>query len=144
MKFSTKIRYGLRIMYELAINFGNEKNLLQKDIVKKQHLPQKYVEQLFEDLKRANLIYSPRGKGSGYILTKSPKEITILEIHNAFEPNIFVIDCLSPNVVCEKMSSCPTIDFWSGLNEIVINYFQKNTLEDLVNNCIKRCDSLQK
>lgn len=136
MKFSTKIRYGLRVMYELANNYGKEDSLFQKDIAKAQELPNKYLDQIIEALKNAHLITRPNGKSSGYVLTKAPSEIQILEIHNAFSDGLYAIDCLSPHIGCNKQLTCPTISFWAGLNENMTNYFQKNTLQNLLDNNI--------
>jgi Rrf2 family protein len=131
LKFSTKTRYGLRAMIELAINNTSE-GVFQKDIAKKQDISLKYLDQIIHSLKVAGLISNVKGKKSGYILTKKSSEISIYEIHRAFENDICVIDCMSSNYHCDRMVGCTVQKFWKGLNQVVMDYFKNTTLEDIV------------
>jgi Rrf2 family protein len=119
-------------MIELAFDSTGE-GVYQKDIAQNQEISIKYLDQIIHSLKVAGLISNVKGKKSGYILTKKPSEISIYEIHKAFENDICVIDCMSSNYQCNRMEGCTVQKFWKGLNQIVINYFKNTTLEDVVN-----------
>jgi Rrf2 family protein len=118
-------------MIELAIDSSGD-GVYQKDIAKNQNISNKYLDQIIHSLKVAGLISNVKGKKSGYILTKKTSEITIYDIHKAFENDICVIDCMSSNYQCDRMEGCTVQKFWKGLNHIVINYFKNTTLEDVV------------
>ena len=132
MKFSTKTRYGIRTMLEIALN-DQQDGVFQKDIAKKQDISVKYLDHIIHSLKAAGLIVNVRGKKSGYILTRSAGEITMLDIHNAFEPGICVIDCLAQGVECEREDFCQAKGFWGELNYRIQDYFKSVTLEDIKN-----------
>lgn len=106
--------------------------VFQKDIAKNQDISIKYLDHIIAALKAAELISNLKGKKSGYILTKSPADISIFDIHNAFENGICVIDCVSLNFKCEKDGCCSAQSFWKGLNEVVLNYFKNTSLQDLL------------
>lgn len=126
-------------MIEIAAN-EDENGIYQKDIAKNQDLSYKYLDHILNSLKVAGLITKACGKKSGYILTRQPTEITIFDIHNAFEPGICVIDCLSKNYSCKKKSHCASRGFWGKLNNQIIRYFQSTTLQDLINEQVKLDD----
>ncbi len=130
MKFSTKTRYGIRAMLEIASD-ETQSGVLQKDIAEKQQISVKYLDQIIHELKTAGLIVNVRGRKSGYILTRKASEITMLDIHKAFEPGICVIDCLAKTAHCQMEDTCQTRGFWGELNNIILNYFQRVTLQDL-------------
>lgn len=132
MKFSTKTRYGIRAMLEIASD-TTQSGVLQKDIAERQQISVKYLDQIIHALKSEGLIINVRGKKSGYILTRKASEISMLDIHNAFEPGICVIDCLSALVPCPMKDVCRTIGFWSKLNNLIFDYFNSVTLQDLLN-----------
>lgn len=132
MKFSTKTRYGIRTMLEIALHATEKGGVYQKDIAEKQGISVKYLDHIIHALKAAELISNLKGKKSGYILTKKPEDITILDIHNAFEPGICVIDCLSRSISCNREKYCAARGFWGGLNNLIRDYFQSVTLLDLV------------
>ena len=132
MRFSTKTRYGMRAIVEIAMA-DQKTGIFQKDISKNQQISLKYLDQIIQSLKTAGLIVNVKGKKSGYRLTRPASEITMLQIHVAFEHEIAVIDCLSQHVECELKEACYTYPFWSGLNKVVNDYFTNATLQDLVN-----------
>ena len=132
MRFSTKTRYGMRAMVEIA-KTEPSKGIFQKDISKNQKISIKYLDQIIQSLKVAGLIINIKGKKSGYRLTRPASEITMLQIHSAFEPEIAVIECLSVHVSCEMEQICHTYPFWDGLNKVINDYFTNATLQDLVN-----------
>jgi len=121
----------MRAMVEIA-KADPKKGILQKDISKKQKISIKYLDHIITALKTAGLIINVKGKKSGYRLTRSASEITMLQIHTAFEPEIAVIECLSEHIECEMEKICYTFPFWSGLNKLVKDYFTNVTLQDVV------------
>jgi len=117
-------------MLEIALNEEND-GILQKQIAKNQGLSFKYLDQIISSLKAADLISTVRGKKSGYKLTRKASEITILDIHNAFEPGIQIVDCLSEHINCPEEKRCAPRNLWKGLNECIENYLRHFTLEHL-------------
>lgn len=129
-------------MQEIASNSSDYKGVFQKDIASSQNISVKYLDHIIHSLKASGLIVNVSGKKSGYKLTRSAKDITMLDIHNAFESGICVIDCLSDAVKCSKDSKCAAQGFWGGLNNLVMDYFQSFTLQDLVDNQQKLDDKV--
>src|SRR5690554_4117050 len=101
MKITTKTRYGLRAMIEIARE-TNKQGILQKEIARRQDLSNKYLDQIVLGLKLADLIMNVHGKKSGYILARPAEEITLFDIYQAFEPPFHLVDCLAPNYVCRS------------------------------------------
>lgn len=120
-------------MIEIASNKTGS-GVFQKDIAKNQNISIKYLDHIISGLKASNLICNVKGKKSGYILTKPAQEITIYDIHNAFENGICVIDCVSLNFQCERDGNCGAQVFWKGLNRIVLDYFKSTSLQDVLMN----------
>jgi Rrf2 family cysteine metabolism transcriptional repressor len=102
MKLSTKGRYGVKAMFELALNYGNEPISI-KAIAEKQAISEYYLEQLFGTLRKAGLITSSRGAMGGYVLSKSPGEISAADILNVLEGPIEISECISDEEMnCSK------------------------------------------
>ncbi|MBN2806645.1 MAG: Rrf2 family transcriptional regulator [Prolixibacteraceae bacterium] len=131
MKFSTKTRYGIRAMIEIASDSSGN-GVLQKDIARNQEISNKYLDHIIAALKASNLICNVKGKKSGYILSRPAGEISVYDIHNAFENGICVIDCVGLNVHCENNGSCSAQIFWKGLNNVVLEYFKNTSLQQLL------------
>ena len=131
MKFNTKTRYGLRAMIEIARETDHN-GIYQKEIAERQNLSNKYLDHIIYALKVAGLITNVKGKKSGYILTKPAFEITILDINNAFEPGICIIDCLTMTYKCDREASCAAKVFWEGLNDMIVDYLKSKTLQQLL------------
>jgi Rrf2 family protein len=131
MKFSTKIRYGVRAILEIAGTKGTD-GIFQKDIAEKHHISFKYLDQIINSLKAAGLIVNVRGKKSGYRLTRKASEITILDVHNAFEHGICIVECISSSFRCELYETCLIREYWGGLNTIILEYLRKTTLQDIL------------
>ena len=117
-------------MLEIALN-EEEEGILQKDIAARQNLSFKYLDQIISALKTSGLITNVRGKKSGYKLTRKPSDISILDIHNAFEPCVCIVDCLSEHIDCPIDKRCAPKLLWDGLNKQIEDYLSSNTLEDL-------------
>jgi Rrf2 family protein len=139
VKFSTKIRYGLRAMIEIASDDSGS-GVYQKDISSNQEISLKYLDHIIHSLKTSGLITNVKGKKSGYALTRKPSEITIFDIHNAFEPGICIIDCLSEHVQCDRRNGCSARGFWGTLNQQIVDYFKSVSLEDLINHELELID----
>lgn len=121
----------MRAMMEIAAGTA-ENGVLQKDIAENQGISIKYLDHIIAQLKASDLISNLKGKKSGYVLTRDASEITMYDIHNAFEPGICIIDCLSAHVDCDRASGCAARGFWGDLNQQIIDYFKSTSLSDLV------------
>ena len=134
MKISTKGRYALRIMLDLAAHNTGE-FIPVKDIAVRQGITVKYLEQIVSQLGKAGLIKSVRGNGGGHKLTKEPVKYTAGDILRSIEGNLAPVACLedSPNQ-CPRSDQCLTLPFWGGLSNVIDDYVNNVTLEDLLNN----------
>ena len=133
MKLSTKGRYGIHAMYDLA-QFGSETPQPIKSIAERQNIPEAYLEQLIGQLRRSGLVKSVRGAQGGYLLSRSPAEITVGEVLRTLEGDLTVADCLLEEDACHKACSCPTRVVWKklrdGLNQIVDGITLQDMLDD--------------
>ncbi len=118
-------------MLEIALDDKKE-GVFQKDIAERQNISVKYLDNIIASLKTSGLIINKRGRKSGYILSRPASEINMLDIYKAFEPGLFVMDCISGNYLCDRSKICCVQNFWKGLNNQVISYFNSFTLEDLI------------
>lgn len=129
---STRGRYALRVMVDLAMNQGDG-YVPMKDVAARQDLSLKYLEQILPPLTRNHLVEGVQGKGGGYRLTKAPNEYVIGEILRITEKDLAPVSCLSDGAPeCERKKSCKTIGFWEGMNKVVNDYLDSKTLEDLM------------
>lgn len=132
MIVSTKGRYALRIMLELAMH-GGEGYLSLKEISTRQNVSMKYLEQITNFLNKAGLLKSQRGPQGGYRLSKAPRDYTIGEILRAVEGRLAPITCLETEEnLCPRQADCLTIGFWEGLYKVIDEYTDSVTLEDLL------------
>jgi Rrf2 family transcriptional regulator, cysteine metabolism repressor len=139
MMFSTKAEYGVRVMVELARRAGEEPVPLA-DIASRGDLPLAYLEHLVARLRKAGLVDSRRGSRGGYLLARSPVDITAAEIVEALEGSIAPIECISEaadgSIVCSRESSpehvCPTKLLWTRVRFSIVSTLRETTLADLV------------
>ena len=131
MKVSTKGRYALRLMLDLALNQTGEPVSL-KDISKRQGISDKYLEQIISVLNKAGYVKSIRGPQGGYSLTKQPEEYTVGMILRLTEGSLAPVACVEEEGACEKVSSCATILVWKRINEAINDVVDHMTLADLV------------
>ena len=132
MKISTRGRYALRTMVDLAQNGGNGLVTL-KDVAARQDLSQKYLEQIVTQLSKAGLVKGVRGPQGGYRLSRDAKDYNVGEILELVEGSLAPVECLEADVnTCERCSSCPSLDMWTGLYKVVTDYLGNITLQDLV------------
>lgn len=139
MKLSTKGRYGVKAMVDLAIHYG-ETPVSIKSISERQNISEYYLEQLFASLRKADLIKSIRGAQGGYLLNREPKDITVAEIIETLEGPVELSNCVSQGE-CENMDSCSTRLLWMRIKESIENVTKTTTLQDMVDDYYKlnRC-----
>ncbi|MGH4119741.1 RrF2 family transcriptional regulator [Clostridium sp.] len=130
MKLSTKGRYGVKAMVDLAINYG-EQPVSIKNISQRQSISEYYLEQLFSSLKKAKLIKSIRGAQGGYILNRAPEEITIQDVINVLEGPIEVSNCLEDGA-CNNIDCCATRLLWKKIQNSIDSVTSSITLKDIV------------
>lgn len=133
MKISTRGRYALRFMIDLAMHSENQYIAL-KDISARQEISVKYLEQIASLLSKHGLLMSIRGQQGGYKLSRSPAKYSVGEILRLTEGPLAPVACLeNPDMTCERLSVCKTLPFWKRLYKVIENYVDSYTLEDLVN-----------
>ena len=132
MMISTKGRYALRVMIDIAEHSAGEYVPL-KDIAERQGISQKYLEQVIALLGRAELVSGLRGTGGGYRLTRDASEYTAGEILYAVEGSLAPIACLKdkPNA-CPRSSDCATLPFWEGYYKVISDYVDGVKLSDMI------------
>ncbi len=131
MKLSTKSRYAITAMIDLAQNQDGAVSL--KDISDRQSISLSYLEQLFCKLKNFKVVTSRRGPGGGYVLNKKSSEISLHEIITAVEENMDQTQC-GGSMNCNKEKPCTTHNVWTGLNKIISDYMKNITIEDVISN----------
>ena len=132
MKLSTRTRYGLRAILELAMNIGTEP-LQLKVIAQRQDISAKYLEQLMAGLKSAGLVRSIRGARGGYILAKPPNQIKLSDVFSALEgTSAITVECVENKSYCARAADCVARQFWVELQQAVMNILESTTLQDLV------------
>ena len=131
MKISTKGRYALRIMIDLAV-YENGSCVRLKDIAEREGITLTYLEQIMPLLTRAGYVRSFRGNNGGYMLAKNPEEYTAGEILRATEGSLSPVACIEdyPNR-CVRCGKCPTLSFWEGMRKLINEYADGVTLADL-------------
>ena len=133
MKISTKGRYALRLMIDLA-QHDAAGYIPLRDISKRQEVSAKYLEQIVVQLSRAGLVTSTRGAQGGYQLARHPSEYTVGEILRITEGSLAPVAGLAHDPVeCPRAEDCITLGFWRGLYDVVNQYVDSVTLEELVN-----------
>ena len=131
MKISTKGRYALRLMLDLALNNTGE-YIKIKNISERQEISEKYLEQIVTILSRAGFVKSVRGAQGGYKLAKDAKEYTVGEILRVTEGSLAPVVCLEDETECGKINDCVTIEIWRQLDNAISKVVDNITLADLV------------
>ena len=132
MRLSTRGRYALRAMIDLALRAG-QGPVLRRDIAERQEVSAHYIEQLFVKLRRARLIESVRGPGGGYVLAKAADQIRAGDVIRVVEGPIALVHCVDPEqeLACDRVDSCVTHLLWKELSEKVEEVLDSVTLADL-------------
>ena len=133
MKISTKGRYALRVMLDIAQN-SNGEFISLRDISQRQEISMKYLEMIIGILNRGNFVQSQRGKDGGYRLAKLPADYTVWSVLTLAEGNLAPVSCLEDSAPeCPRAANCLTLPFWQGLSKTLKNYMESITLEDILN-----------
>lgn len=133
MKISTRGRYALRTMIDIAGHYASDRNITIKEISERQGISVKYLEQIVGVLCKARLLRSVRGAQGGYRLSRRPENYTAGEILRLAEGGLAPIECLEADSgECPRRPVCTTIRFWEGLNKAISDYVDSVTLADLV------------
>ena len=132
MLISTKGRYALRVMVDLA-EHPNEGFIPLKVIANRQEISEKYLENIIKLLVRAKFLNGLRGKGGGYRLTSTPEAYTVGDILRLTEDSLAPVVCLEEDAAaCSRMADCRTISLWQGLDKVINDYLNSVTLADLM------------
>ncbi|MBF0475091.1 MAG: Rrf2 family transcriptional regulator [Deltaproteobacteria bacterium] len=131
MKMSTRGRYAVRAMLDLAINWGQGPINL-KEMSRRQDISVKYLEQIFIPLKAAALIRSTRGPSGGYTLARAPEQVTLGEIITAIEGPVAIVDCVQQPEKYPRSQTCVTFDVWKQISEAISTILDRTTLSLLV------------
>jgi Rrf2 family protein len=132
MKISTKGRYALRMLLDLA-EHRNQGFIALKDIAERQNISKKYLEQIVTILNRADILRTNRGHQGGYMLAQSPEKYSVGQILRITEGSLCPISCLddSPNR-CNRSSFCKTLPMWQGLDKVITDYLDNINLQDML------------
>lgn len=134
MLISTKGRYALRVMIDLA-EHQTDGFISLKGIAQRQEISEKYLESIIRMLVKARVLESLRGKGGGYRLRKAPDEYTVGSILRLTEESLAPVSCLEENAdICPRMGKCRTLSLWQGLNNVIHDYLENVTIADLMEN----------
>jgi len=130
---STRGRYALRILIDLAENQGEDRYLPLKEVAERQHISEKYLESIVKSLVQAKILKGSRGKGGGYRLVRPPKECSLGSILRLTEGDLSPVSCLeNGEVTCEEAGKCPTLPTWIRLNNLIQRFLESVTLADLM------------
>ena len=131
MKLSTKSRYGLRAVIEIAKSYGSSP-AKRKVVASNQGISDSYLENILIVLKNNRIIETTRGVNGGYILSRPPREITILEIVNSLEGPLDLVDCIGSKTICSKTETCASRSIWKELAESWKSILGNITLQDAI------------
>jgi Rrf2 family protein len=131
MKISTKGRYGLRILMDLAIHQSDKPRLI-RDIAKSQQISEKYISRLVIALRKAGMIRSVRGVNGGFHLAMKPEDITLLDVIEVMEGPLSIVDCVSKPKQCGMSANCAPREIWCKLNSEIRDLMRQTTLADIL------------
>jgi len=139
IRVSTKGRYGTRLMLNLARNYNNgRKAVILKHVAEEEEISIRYLEQIIIPLKIYKLVKSIRGAGGGYTLARKPGEITMCSILEALEGSCALVDCVEDKEICHRLPTCAAYEIWKEASEILKGYFDKVTLQYVLDICEKK------
>ena len=132
MKISTKGRYALRMLLDLAEHESGGYIAL-KDIAERQNISKKYLEQIIPIFNKSDILKTTRGSQGGYMLAKSPEKYTVGEILRLTEGSLSPVDCVDQDPIdCERSGECATLPVWQGLARVINEYLDSITLQDIL------------
>ncbi len=130
MRIKTRVRYAVRLMADIMIH-GKENNVPLKDVAERQNLSKRYLSHLAIHLKNAQLLKSVWGMNGGYKLGRHASEIRIIDIMEAVDGPVNIIDCISDPTCCERHDYCECLEVWKDINNGITSTLKRYTLEDL-------------
>ncbi len=130
MKLSTRTRYGVRALVDLALH-DNKGPVQVKDIAEREEISEKYLEHLMSILKGAGFVRSVRGARGGYLMAKPTADVNLYEVVNVLEGSLAPAECVTDAEVCHRSSFCVTRDVWGEIQDVINNVLKSITLEDL-------------
>ena len=134
VKISTKGRYGLRTLMDIATH-QSQGAVTLNDIAKRQRISVKYLWQVINPLKTAGFLNVTRGAKGGYMLAKRPEEIDLFEIVKTLEGDVSLVDCLRKDATCEQWNACVARLVWLDVSQAVEQALKKITLSDVLKRC---------
>ena len=138
MKISTKGRYALRMLLDLAEHRA-EGYIALKDIAKRQDISKKYLEQIVPVLNKSEILKTNRGYQGGYMLAKDPAQYRVGDILRLTEGSLAPVACAGEKPVdCPRSADCPTLPVWQGLYRVICEYLDAITLQDILDSHIKQ------
>ena len=133
MKISTKGRYALRMLLDLA-EHRSDGYIALKDIAERQEISKKYLEQIVPILNRSDILKTNRGYQGGYMLAKDPEQNTVGDILRLTEGSLAPVFCAECPGDCKRSADCPTLPVWQGLYKVMTEYLDGITLQDILDN----------
>ena len=132
MKLSTRCRYAVRSLLDLALHSNDGELVLLKSVAKRQQISVKYLESIFATLRRAGIIKGVRGANGGYLLLKDPADVTIYDIVYSMQGFIAPVGCVDDVCSCNSTNGCVTRNVWISLTKSISNTLKGFTLADLI------------
>ena len=131
MKLSTKSRYALRAIIELDA-ISNGKPVFVREIAKRQEISERYLENIFTQLRSNGVLISLKGKNGGFRLAKDPKEITLLDIITAVEGQLSIVECATNDNTCERSADCVSREIWREINATLVEKIGSYRLDEII------------
>ena len=133
MLISTKGRYALRVLIDLAEHQTPGDYIPLKEVAQRQDISEKYLESIIKLLVKDGILTGLRGKGGGYRMSNPPDFYTVGRVLRLTEDSLAPVSCLEPGAKpCEKMADCRTLSLWQGLDKVINDYLDKVTIADLM------------
>ncbi|UCB45996.1 MAG: Rrf2 family transcriptional regulator [Spirochaetota bacterium] len=133
MLISTRTRYGLRAILDLALHYSG-KPVFLKDIALREGISRRYLENIFTKLRTAGILKSSKGRGGGFCLARDPAHINLLDIIEVLENNLAFSSCTEDPSSCERQEKCISREAWVSINESFKNSLDSITIADLIKN----------
>lgn len=131
MKLSSKCRYGIRAVIEIAKNYQSRPTK-RKEIAASQNLDDSYLENILIDLKNKNIVAALRGAKGGFVLKRAPEDITLLQVIESLQGDLSPAECLNTPSVCERTDSCVTRPVWQRMKDAQEDVLKNVTIKDLM------------
>lgn len=131
MKLSSKCRYGIRAVLEIARNY-QQRPTKRKEIASSQNLDDSYLENILIDLKNKNIVTALRGAKGGFVLKKAPEELTLLAVIESLQGDLSPAECLSTPSICDRVDNCVTRPIWQKMKDAQESVLKNVTIKDLL------------